>query len=128
MRALHGRGNCYVSLSRTEGWGLGAFDAALHANPVIMTGYGGQWDFLDPELAHRIDYQLVPVDEPIWRANYRPTDQWADPDIDHAVSLMRQVFERQQEANDKAQLLSQRLRVRFSEAEIIAAWKRALSR
>ncbi len=127
MRALHQRGDCYVSLSRTEGWGLGAFDAALHANPVIMTVYGGQWDFLDPELAHRIDYHLIPVDEPIWRANYRPTDQWAEPDIDHAARLMRHVFERQQEANEKAHLLSQRLRVRFSEAGIIAAWKRALT-
>ncbi|HEV3055556.1 MAG TPA: glycosyltransferase, partial [Solirubrobacteraceae bacterium] len=27
---LHRRGDCYVSLCRAEGWGLGAFDAAAH--------------------------------------------------------------------------------------------------
>lgn len=127
MLALHRRGDCYVSLARTEGWGLGAFDAALLGKPVIMTGYGGQWDFLDPELSHRVDYEMVPVYEPIWSRNYRPTDRWAEPDIDHAASLMRGVFERRQEAAKKAEALSQRLRSRFSEAEIIAAWTRALT-
>src|SRR5690606_26421535 len=40
IRALHLDGDCYVSLCRGEGWGLGAFDAATYGNPVVMTGFG----------------------------------------------------------------------------------------
>ncbi|RZI98035.1 MAG: glycosyltransferase family 1 protein, partial [Haliea sp.] len=50
MLALHEMGDCFVSLTRTEGWGLGAFEAARLGKPVVMTGYGGQLDFLDPAL------------------------------------------------------------------------------
>jgi len=32
LRALHERGDCFVSLCRSEGWGLGAFDAAAFGN------------------------------------------------------------------------------------------------
>ena len=39
---LHGESDCFVSLSRGEGWGLGAFDACAHGNPVIVTGWGGR--------------------------------------------------------------------------------------
>lgn len=127
MLALHQRGDCYVSLTRTEGWGLGAFDAALSATPVIMTGYGGQRDFLDPDLAQLVDYRLVPVQEPLWHHNYRPTDQWAEPDIEQAATMMRSVFEHREDAAERARKLRERLRVRFSEAEIIAAWNRALA-
>src|SRR5690606_37410272 len=42
MQALHERGDCFVSLTRTEGWGLGAFEAARLGKPVVMTAYGGQ--------------------------------------------------------------------------------------
>jgi hypothetical protein len=44
LTGLHARADCYTSLSRGEGWGLGAFDAAVHDRPIIMTGYGGQLD------------------------------------------------------------------------------------
>src|ERR1019366_7870019 len=35
ISSLHRRGDCFVSLCRSEGWGLGAFDAAAHGNPVV---------------------------------------------------------------------------------------------
>lgn len=127
MRALHDRGDCFVSLARAEGWGLGAFDAALAGNPVVMTGYGGQRDFLDPERAWLVDYRMVPVHEPTWGANYRPTDQWAEPDIDHAIRLMRQVYENRAEASSGARRLADDLLSRFSEQSVLRAWEAALA-
>src|SRR5690606_26537154 len=79
MHALHELGDAYVSLARAEGWGLGAFEAALRGKPVVMTGYGGQLDFLRPESAWLVDYDMVPVYEPIWSASYTPSDSWAEP-------------------------------------------------
>ena len=46
VRALHERGDCFVSLCRSEGWGLGAFDAAASGHPVVTTGFGGHLDYL----------------------------------------------------------------------------------
>jgi hypothetical protein len=43
---LHALGDCYVSFTHGEGWGLGAFDAATLGKPVLMTGWGGQRDYL----------------------------------------------------------------------------------
>lgn len=127
MLALHRRGDCFVSLARAEGWGLGAFDAALIGNPVVMTGYGGQRDFLDPVHAGLVEYRMVPVHEPTWAANYRPSDRWAEPDLDHAIALMRQVYENRAEASRRARLLSDDIRRRFSERSILDAWRKALA-
>jgi glycosyltransferase involved in cell wall biosynthesis len=83
MFALHDMGNCFVSLTRTEGWGLGAFEAARLGKPVVMTGYGGQLEYLDPEFAWLVDYEMVPVYEPAWPSNYKPGDKWSEPSISH---------------------------------------------
>ena len=59
IEELHRQGGCYVSLCRSEGWGMGAFDAAASGRPVIMTGYGWQTEFLPEDLAHLVKYRLV---------------------------------------------------------------------
>ena len=38
--AIHAIGDCYVSLTHGEGWGMGAFDAATLGKPVLITGWG----------------------------------------------------------------------------------------
>lgn len=43
---LHQEGDCYVSLTRSEGHGLGACHAGLLGKRVIMTRYGGQENYL----------------------------------------------------------------------------------
>lgn len=126
MLALHRRGDCYVSLARSEGWGMGAFDAAMLGNPVIMTGYGGQLDFLDRRYAHLVEHTMAPVHEPTWSANYRPSDLWAEPDIAHAAGLMRKVYENREWARNRAETLAANLARDYSEAAILAAWRTAL--
>jgi hypothetical protein len=44
--AVHATGDCYVSLSHGEGWGMGAFDAATLGKPVLIAPYGGPADYL----------------------------------------------------------------------------------
>jgi glycosyltransferase involved in cell wall biosynthesis len=90
--ALHTMGDCYVSLCKSEGWGLGAFDAAGYGNPVIITGYGGQMDFLKSKINHLLHYTLVPVKGMKWIKWYNENQLWAQPDLEHAKKLMRIVF------------------------------------
>lgn len=94
IAALHARADAYVSLTHGEGWGLGAYEAAWAGNPVLITGYGGQLDFLPADRAHLLDYRLVPFLDP-----YLPPESpvrrigasWAEPDMEMAVRLMREM-------------------------------------
>lgn len=99
--ALHQRSDCYVSLCRSEGWGMGAFDACFHANPVIMTGYGGQLDYLSDSNSYLVRYELVPVEyHPGW-SSYTEDQHWAEPDLADAGRWMRYVFENRAEAKSR---------------------------
>lgn len=123
LRQLHRRGHAYVSLCCSEGWGLGAFDAACCDRPVIMTGYGGQRDYLDPARAWLVDYDLVACDEdqPELGWSYRPPQRWARPRLEHAVEMMRAVRREPAAAHERAAELGADLRDRFAPGRIARA-------
>ncbi len=118
MLSLHARGDCYLSLSRSEGWGIGAYDAAAFGKPVVATGYGGQLDYLASDLSYLVGYRIVPVEDSRGRASYSSDQHWAEPDRKHASQLMRRVFENQEEARTRGALLAESVRRRFDEATI----------
>jgi glycosyltransferase involved in cell wall biosynthesis len=93
IAGLHSRSDAYVSLSRAEGWGLGAFDAAAYGNPVVTTRFGGPLDYLDPAASWLVDAELVPVYMPAGAPSYTADQRWAEPSVAHGSSLMREVFE-----------------------------------
>lgn len=89
---LHRAGDAFVSLTRSEGFGMGAFDAAAAGTPVIMTGWSGQLDFLPAEHACLVDYELRRVKAHL--GNHVPQEQyWAHADLDHAIDWMRRLYE-----------------------------------
>jgi glycosyltransferase involved in cell wall biosynthesis len=90
IAGLHARGDCYVTLARGEGWGIGAFDATAYGNPVVATGWGGFLEYLDAESAFLVDHSLAAVEHNAF-ASYSPDQRWAAPDVKHAVTLLREV-------------------------------------
>jgi glycosyltransferase involved in cell wall biosynthesis len=123
---LHTQGGCYFSLCRSEGWGLGAFDAASLGKPIIITGYGGQTEYLPGHLAYLVDYRLVPVIDEIGRRSYSRDQMWAEPNQTHASQLIRQVFEDRSAARQRAVMLSEHIRRSFCESAIIPKLIRAV--
>ena len=97
IEAIHTKGDCYVSLCKSEGWGLGAFDAAGRGKPVVMTNYGGQLDFLKNGNHKLIDYNLIPVEGMPWIRGYENTQNWAQPDISQASKFMREIYNHRQQ-------------------------------
>lgn len=94
LRALHYDSDCYVSLSRGEAWGLGAFEAAIVGNPVIATGFSGWKDYLDDYPGtHYVNYLLTPaiaLETDIGVGMGLSGDQnWAEPGVCHAKQIMR---------------------------------------
>ncbi len=51
VHALYNLCDCYISLHRSEGFGLTPAEAMNAGKPVIATGYGGNVDFMTPEKA-----------------------------------------------------------------------------
>jgi glycosyltransferase involved in cell wall biosynthesis len=94
--ALMASADCYVSLHRSEGLGLGMAESMLLGKPVVATGYSGNLDFMTPEVAHLVEYRRVPLVEDL--CPYPKGCHWADPSIEHAAELMRKVFDRPDEA------------------------------
>lgn len=107
ITTLHALGDCFVSLTRSEGHGLGACAAALLGKRVIMTRYGGQLDYLTH--IDWVPYRLTPAGFcPFFDENHTacrnlpscrffrfflPTAQnWALPDTAAARRLMREAY------------------------------------
>jgi glycosyltransferase involved in cell wall biosynthesis len=87
---------CYVSLHRSEGFGLTIAEAMSYGRPVIATAYSGNLDFMTPDTSYPVPYRdgAVPKNcEP-----YPVGAYWAEPDLQEAARLMRYVYEHPAEA------------------------------
>jgi glycosyltransferase involved in cell wall biosynthesis len=107
--SLIAESDCYVSLHRSEGLGLGMAEAMLLGKPVIATGYSGNLDFMNSDNSYLVPWTYTSVGA---GANAYPSDAlWAEPDLIEASRLMRHVFENQFEAS----ALGHRARVSIEE-------------
>jgi glycosyltransferase involved in cell wall biosynthesis len=88
--------DCYVSLHRSEGFGLTLAEAMAIGKPVIATAYSGNVDFMNAENSHLVDYELGRVGPEC--EIYPPEGEWAEPSAEHAAALMRRVHERPEES------------------------------
>jgi glycosyltransferase involved in cell wall biosynthesis len=91
MLSLLGCVDCYVSLHRSEGFGLGMAESLAMAKPVIGTSYSGNVDFLNAETGFPVGYTLRRLRD----GEYYDGDGqiWAEPDTSAAVQAMRIVVE-----------------------------------
>ena len=103
MLSLHKRGDCFVLLQRSEGWGLPHFEAASCGKPIITPGYGGQTEFLKDDNSYLTDYTLTPVTGMPWSPYYRADQFWCEPDLHDAIQKMKHVYNNRDEARLKGQ-------------------------
>jgi glycosyltransferase involved in cell wall biosynthesis len=125
IAGLHTRGDCYLTLARGEGWGLGAFDATAYGNPVVATGWGGFLEYLDPDSAFLVDHTLVPVEHNAF-ASYSPDQCWAAPDLEHAVELVRAVVAEPAKARRRAEPARDRVLERYAASRVAPRFLDAL--
>lgn len=81
--------DCFVSLHRAEGFGRGIAEALLLGLKVIATDHGGNVDFCVSDSAYLVSSKLVAVGE---NEYVEPLGQyWANPEIQMAANIMRDV-------------------------------------
>jgi len=83
--------DCYVSLHRSEGFGLTVAEAMALGKPVISTAYSSTVEFTDDANSHLVPVRLVPVGG--GAPPYPPQSRWAEPDVGIAAEKMLRVFE-----------------------------------
>lgn len=95
MAAFQQRGDCYVSLHRGEGWNYPLFEAAGRGKAIVATGFSGPTEYLDPAVHRLVRHRSAAVRQRY--AFYSTAMQWAEPEIEHAIELLRAAFvEREQ--------------------------------
>lgn len=80
----------FISLHRSEGFGLGIAEAMAMGKAVIATDFSGSKDFVSAQTGFPIPYRLIGV-EPDQYPYFIEGQKWADPDIDEAARVMAQL-------------------------------------
>jgi glycosyltransferase involved in cell wall biosynthesis len=122
--ALMAACDCYVSLHRCEGFGLTMAEAMYFGKPCIATAYSGNMDFMTPSNSYPVGYRLVTLQRN-W-GPYETGDQWAEPDVDHAAALMRQVVAQPEEATARGRQGAEDIRREYNASAVGHAIQRRL--
>ena len=83
--------DCFVSLHRSEGYGLNIAAAMAAGRPAITTGYSGNMTFTSANYPFLVPYELEPVGDNAHP--YNPKATWAQPNLTAAAGHMRSVFD-----------------------------------
>lgn len=87
LAELYLQHDVYLSLHRSEGFGLTILEAMRRGLHVVATGWSGNMDFMTGELAHPVPYTLTPMalsSGPFKGLRAR----WAEPDVGAAAKIL----------------------------------------
>jgi glycosyltransferase involved in cell wall biosynthesis len=104
--------NVFVSLHRSEGFGIAIQEAMVMGVPIVSTQWSGSADLVREEVAFPVQSHLVTLDAA--QGIYEAGSQWAEPNLQDASRLMRYVYENQVEAQKKGALASEWIKKEFS--------------
>lgn len=90
MSNLYLNHDIYLSLHRSEGYGLTIREAMLHGLHIVATGWSGNMDFMYGKLAHPVPYHLIEIKE--YEGPLKGIKgKWAEADITEAVQILRKL-------------------------------------
>ncbi len=87
--ALEGACDAFVSLHRSEGFGLVIAECMYLGKPVVATYWSGNVDYMTCKNSCPVDYELVALERDY--PPYRKGQIWADPDLEQAAWYMRRL-------------------------------------
>jgi glycosyltransferase involved in cell wall biosynthesis len=122
--ALESACDCFVSLHRSEGFGLAVAESMLLGKPVIATDWSATAEFVTAENGFPVRAELVTLERN--HGPYAKGSTWADPDAAHAAEHMRRVFTDRTLASRLGAAARETIRARFAPSVIGARYRRRL--
>jgi len=106
-------GDVYMSLHRSEGFGLPLAEALCGGMPVVATGWSGNIEFMNAENSYLLEYSLVDVDDA--QGKY-PGDlgRWAAASVEDAAGVVADLAINSANASAKAIAHAPRTQSRLS--------------
>lgn len=83
--------DAFVSLHRSEGFGLGPAEAMYWGVPVVLTDWSGNQMYMTDDNCCPVPCKIIEIAES--SDFYRKGWHWADPDIDQAAIFMKKLVE-----------------------------------
>ncbi len=94
----------YISLHRSEGFGISLAQSMLNGKPVVATGYSGNLDYMDEKNSFLVNYSLVSTDNAVEKIYKGAKSSWAEPDLEHAAFYLSSIYEDHKSADKVAQI------------------------
>ena len=95
MNALynHPKVKAHVSFTRGEGFGRPLLEATISGKPMVVSGWSGHMDFINPEFVNVIDGKLEKVHKSAADKFLLEEGEWFTIDYGKAASYMNGIFE-----------------------------------
>lgn len=104
--------DAYVSLHRSEGFGLPIAEAMALGKPVVATAYSGPRDFLDESTGYPVRWRPSVLRAAL--PPYPAETRWAEPDEEHAVDSLARVVSDRAESRRRAEAGRRRMESSYS--------------
>lgn len=88
LHDLYAACDVYISLHRTEGFGLNLAEVMMAGRPLVATKWSGNLDFMDSKCVALVNADLVPLDDPD-KVYTQKAARWAEPRMDEAIRWLR---------------------------------------
>jgi glycosyltransferase involved in cell wall biosynthesis len=78
----------YLSLHKSEGFGIGMAEAMSQGKPVVATNWSANTEFCRPDTAWCVPYRLVPILPYEYPVEIK---EWAEVDVDAAAVALKEI-------------------------------------
>jgi len=99
LDGLTGACDVYLSLHKSEGFGLGMAEAMSQGKPVVATGWSANTEFCREDTAWCVPWKMTPI----LPHEYPPAmKEWADADVAEAARMLREIRSDPRSARERA--------------------------
>ena len=116
--------DCFVSLHRSEGFGLAVAECMYLGKPVISTDWSATSEFVSA--ANGCPVRCTPVILDRNHGPYARGQTWAEPDVDHAAEWMQRLFRDRQLGRQLGEVAKLTIEQNYSPAAIGARYRQRL--
>ena len=111
----HPKIKCMVSFTHGEGFGRPLLEASMVGLPIIVSGWSGHVDFLNPEHTLFLNGKLEHVPKSVvWEDIIIPESEWFVIDEQHAYVTLKFIFENRDAAKEKAKMMMRDNRKKYT--------------